>query len=76
VAPALGRLFINATPWGEVYVDGVLIGNTPKASVPVVPGTHRVRVVREGFETFERTIQVGSGQDVRLTDIVLHEVRP
>jgi eukaryotic-like serine/threonine-protein kinase len=76
VAPALGRLFINATPWGEVYIDGLPIGNTPKAAVPVAPGTHRVRVVREGFEAFERTIQVGSGQDVRLTDILLHELRP
>src|SRR6266566_1089575 len=29
-AAAPGRLFVNATPWGQVYVDGVLIGNTPR----------------------------------------------
>ncbi len=35
---AAGRLFVNATPWGQVYVDGVLIGNTPRAGVAISPG--------------------------------------
>lgn len=71
-----GRLFINATPWGQIYVDGVSIGNTPKADVPVTPGTHKVRIVRDGFDPFERTIRVASGEQLRLTDIVLRELQP
>ncbi|HEU5261102.1 MAG TPA: PEGA domain-containing protein, partial [Gemmatimonadales bacterium] len=71
-----GRLFINATPWGRVFVDGVLIGNTPQAAVAVAPGTHRLLVVREGFQAFETTLQIASGQELRLTDIVLREVGP
>jgi len=70
-----GRLFINATPWGLVYLDGVLIGNTPKTDISVAPGTHSLRVARDGFEPFERTLRVGPGEDVRLTDIVLRAVK-
>jgi hypothetical protein len=66
-----GRLFVNASPWGQLYVDGQLMGNTPKANLSLAPGSHAVRVVREGYEPFERTIQVAAGQSVRLTGIVL-----
>jgi serine/threonine protein kinase len=71
-----GRLFINATPWGQVYVDGELIGNTPRADVLVLPGTHRLRVARDGFQPYERSIHIAPGQELRLTDIVLQELKP
>jgi serine/threonine-protein kinase len=71
-----GRLFINATPWGRIYVDDVLVGNTPKGAIQVMPGTHRVRIMRDGYAPFERTIGVASGKDLRLTDIVLVELTP
>ena len=61
---------------GDAYVDGQLVGNTPKANLGIAPGPHTIRVVREGFEPFERAIQVAPGQVVRLTDIVLVERRP
>ncbi len=72
VAPASpGRLFVNASPWGELYIDGQFIGNTPKADLTLSPGLHTIRVVRDGFEAFERQLEVASGQVIRLTDIVL-----
>jgi hypothetical protein len=69
-------LFINATPWGQVYVDGELLGNTPRVDVPISPGAHRLRVVRDGFEPYELAIRVQPGQDLRITDIVLQESKP
>jgi len=75
-AAAPGRLFVNATPWGQVYVDGVLVGNTPRAGVSIAPGAHRLRVVRDGFQPVDLAIRVVPGQDLRLTDIVLQEVKP
>jgi hypothetical protein len=57
-------------------VDDVLVGNTPKGALPVMPGTHRVRIMRDGYAPFERTIGVASGKDLRLTDIVLMELKP
>jgi len=73
---AAGHLFVNATPWGQVYLDGVLIGNTPRAGVAVAPGAHQLRVARDGFQSFEIAIRIAPGQDLRLTDIVLQELKP
>ena len=73
---APGRLFINATPWGQVYLDGELIGNTPRGNVPISAGAHQLRVVREGFQPYDLAIKVASGQELRITDIVLQELKP
>jgi len=73
---AAGRLFVNSTPWGQVYVDSELIGNTPRVAVPVSPGSHRVRVVRDGFQPYETTVWIVPGQELRITDIVLREINP
>ena len=66
-----GTLFVNAAPWGQLYVDGNLVGNTPKANLAVSAGSHTIRVVRDGFNPVERTVTVAAGQVVRVTDLVL-----
>jgi hypothetical protein len=65
------NLLVNATPWGQLFVDGALIGNTPKANIPLTPGRHLVRITREGYEPFERELVVKPGEVVRLTRVVL-----
>lgn len=75
VAPR-GRLVVSATPWAEVYVDGRLVGNTPVVDLPVSAGTHRLRLVREGFVPDERVVVVSRGQTLRVTGIKLREFRP
>ncbi len=69
--PAL--LSVNAIPWGSVYLDGRPIGNTPQIDLAVPPGTHRLRVERNGFRPYDRVIQVAPGQRLRITDIALVE---
>jgi serine/threonine-protein kinase len=69
--PIPGRLFISSRPWGQVFVDGQLVGNTPIASVSITPGAHVIRIVRPGFRSYERELYVTPGQDVRLVDLVL-----
>ena len=71
VEPA--HLFINSTPWGVLYVDDKQIGNTPQADVKVPPGSHSIRVARDGFLSYETVIAIESGETLRLTDIVLQE---
>ena len=66
-----GRLFVSSRPWGQVFVDGQLVGNSPLASATIAPGAHVIRVVRPGFRSYEREVFVTSGQDVRLVDLVL-----
>jgi hypothetical protein len=57
-------------------VDGELIGNTPRADVQVAPGAHRLRVTRDGFQPYELAIRIAAGQELRITDIVLQEIKP
>lgn len=76
VAQQPARLSINAVPWGQVYVDDVFIGNTPRVNVDLAPGERRIRVVRDGYEPFASTITVSPGEAVRLTNIELVRRRP
>jgi serine/threonine protein kinase len=71
VEPA--HLFINSTPWGVLYVDDKQIGNTPQADVKVAPGSHNIRVTRDGYLSYETVIAIESGEQLKLTDIVLQE---
>jgi hypothetical protein len=71
-----GTVFINATPWGSLYVDGRLVGNTPQANLRLPAGTHTLRIVRDGFVPWEREITLAAGDTVRITDIVLQPIEP
>jgi serine/threonine protein kinase len=73
--PAAGRLFISSEPWGQLYIDGARAGNTPALDIPVAPGPHTIRIVRDGWRTHEETISVAPGGEVRLTNITLERVR-
>jgi serine/threonine protein kinase len=70
----IGKLFINATPWAELSIDGRLVGNTPKANLDIPAGTHRLHLQRDGFLPFDTSITVAPGATVRLTDIVLKAI--
>ncbi|HEX9729084.1 MAG TPA: serine/threonine-protein kinase [Gemmatimonadales bacterium] len=74
--PPPGALFVNARPWGVIFLDGTEIGNTPKANLAVAAGQHTLRIEREGFTPFERVIQIRSGEPLRITDVVLQPIRP
>jgi len=77
-APVTGgaKLFINASPWGLVSIDGNAVGNTPRANVDLAPGSHTIRVSRAGYATWERTVRVAAGETLRITDIVLAPTQP
>ncbi len=68
-----GLLSINAIPWGSVYIDGRPVGNTPQIDRRLAPGSHELRVEREGFRPYQRVIDVAPGQRLRITDITLVE---
>ncbi|MBI3983164.1 MAG: serine/threonine protein kinase [Gemmatimonadetes bacterium] len=68
---APGLLWVNSSPWGYLSVDGRPLGATPAMRVEVPPGRHRVRISRDGFEQYEQDIEIGSGEEIRLTQIEL-----
>jgi serine/threonine protein kinase len=66
------HLFLNATPWGLVFIDDEHVGHTPMEAL-VTPGYHVIRISRDGYAPFQREIAIESGEKLRLTDIVLQE---
>jgi serine/threonine protein kinase len=62
-----GKLIINATPWGEVYLDGTLIGQTPLTVDAVPASRHTIKVSREGYEEFSKTLEIKEGSTERLS---------
>jgi len=69
-----GRLFVNASPWGEVLRRRPVDGQHAEANSSSRRARIGVRVVRDGYDPFERTITVAGGETVRITDIVLVEI--
>ena len=48
-----------------VEVNGITVGSTP-GPVEVPPGLNRLRLTREGFKPFERTVNFYPGQNLRV----------
>ncbi len=49
-------------PAADVFVDGVRVAVTPvRATVPLVPGDHQVRLSRDGYRSAEQRISLGEG---------------
>lgn len=69
IAPAY--LVVNATPWGEVFLDGERLGPTPLPARQIPAGQHTVRIEREGYASHEQVIEVLPGDTVDLTGLTL-----
>jgi hypothetical protein len=58
-APNTGRVLVRSTPAGAtVFIDGRQSGRTPIAVRDLSHGTHRVRIVREGYAPVDRRIVI------------------
>jgi serine/threonine-protein kinase len=57
-------LLVSSRPWGIVFVDKRRVGYTPVA-VQVAPGSHAIRIERDGYEPAEHTLSVRSGDEGR-----------
>ena len=62
-----GTLEVQSNETGAtVSVDGDALGEAPQ-SVEIVPGRHRVRVTKDGFEPWELDVHVVPGRKARTT---------
>jgi hypothetical protein len=56
---ATGALVINSDVQGaDVYLNGRRVGKTPHKATPLTVGRYRVKVVKAGYETFEKSVDV------------------
>jgi hypothetical protein len=44
-----------------VYLDGELYGKTPIVKSPILPGTHKILLIKEGYHRLENTINITHG---------------
>ena len=59
---ALANVAVNSTvPGAAVEIDGVVVGTAP-GTFRVRPGVHEVRVTREGYATWEKSVAFVDGQ--------------
>jgi serine/threonine-protein kinase len=63
-AQAQSSLLVSSRPWGIVFVDKRRVGYTPVA-VQVAPGSHAIRIERDGYEPVEHTLSVRPGDEGR-----------
>jgi len=70
-AAEIGHVYINTEPWGELYIDGTYVGNTPAIRLPLAAGAHVLRIEREDYAPHEQDFELTTGQELRITNIVL-----
>jgi hypothetical protein len=64
---ALATIDIKSTPDGaDITVDGKFMGSTP-SSLRLPAGDHQIKVEKQGFKSWERTLTVGSGGSTSLS---------
>ena len=56
-----GKIIVNAVPWGNVYLDGVLNGQTPITIQNIPARAHEIKVSREGYTDVIKTIDIKTG---------------
>lgn len=66
-----GVLSLQSYPWGEVYLDGDFVGNSPILDLRVSAGPHEIRIERDGYEPYVEMVTVEPGELIRRTGIVL-----
>jgi hypothetical protein len=56
-----GKIIVNAVPWGNVYLNGVLKGQTPITIQNIPARAHEIKVSREGYTDVIKTIDIKTG---------------
>ncbi|MEL6546912.1 MAG: serine/threonine-protein kinase, partial [Myxococcota bacterium] len=66
-APAFAQYQLDTEPAGaQVFLDDEHLGTSPYSMSALEPGTHRLRVEKEGFVVIERQIDVKAGEQKTL----------
>jgi hypothetical protein len=64
--PATGTLSVNAQPWGEVWIDGTRIGETPVGNLQLPIGNHDLVIRHPQLGERRRTVAVSANVPARV----------
>jgi len=74
---ASGGIYLKSSPSkAEIYINGVLRGNTNRFVKRLIPKTYSVKLVKEEYHTWEKNIIVKSGLVTRTDNIFLVPFNP
>ena len=65
---------INSEPAGEVYINRKKMGLAPLKNVRLKEGTHRLGIVKTGFKTLIKNIEIVGGKDVPALSFKLEKI--
>ena len=66
--PICGTLIVKGSPAGAaVYVDNKQVGKTPLVVNNVLIGSHKVRVEKSGYESYENTVMIQEKKDFSIS---------
>ncbi len=61
-APVFASVQLSSNPAGaEITIDGAYAGNTPSV-IKLRPGTHSIRIAKDGYTPWEQSIETGAGE--------------
>jgi hypothetical protein len=79
-APTLASLRLESdVPGASVFIDRAFVGNTPLSLDRLQPGTKRVQVTAEGFDSVQKTIELTPGANnvsIRIKEVTLNAKAP
>ncbi len=65
-APVFASVQLSSSPAGaEITIDGAYAGNTPSL-IKLRPGTHSIRIAKDGYTPWEQSIETGAGESRNL----------
>lgn len=65
--PVDGRLRLAISPWGEVHIDGKLLGVSPPLNEIRLPaGRHRIEIRNGGFAPYSSTVDLAANASLRV----------
>lgn len=65
--PADARIRLAIAPWGEVRVDGRMVGVSPPLNeLRLPPGKHSIEIRNAGFAPYRRTVELTADANLRI----------
>ena len=72
----VGHLEVRSSVGGvRVYVDGKDVGDAPAFITDLNAGSHRIRIVKSGYEDWEKKVNIEPGRK-RVVQAVMESIRP
>ncbi len=69
--PIYGSLNIESTPnFATIYIDGKMVGETPKFVKEILIGRHEIKLLKEGHEDYNKIVEITRGCNIQVVALL------